>query len=359
MMSVPPLRLFTAIAASVLLLCGASHAQDPAVDVNKMIQSLKGLQDQSTTQVKSMKQAAIQQVTAAAGNPASAITLWQNAIRAMQMEGAGKENATFRAWRDTEGEVFKEREVQSAVHLNLEWLALSLQRSNGTSVKDLLTSIINYTTELLADQGMMESLEEKIKAEQDIGKAEVGPKRETQGKLTRSDVGIKKAHDSILNQNITSTAVAQWLKVGGFLNMEGWELNPGNFDGIYKQIVQPELRGELDQRVFAYWDAKLRTEADRATRSRLNYEIEKFNILRRPALLWGRAEEYAYLGQTNRAATEMFTIIKTYPTHPDAADWIAELQKMLAPPAPGTGAAPPAVSTAPAPGAPVAAPPAQ
>jgi hypothetical protein len=128
--------------------------------------------------------------------------------------------------------------------------------------------------------------------------------------------------------------------LGGYLEIEGWVQRPSDFDGIYDNIVQPELRSELSQRVFDYWDAKLRTEADRATRTKLNYEVDKFNTLRRPELLWGRAMEFAYLGQKNRAATEMFNVIKTYPTHPDAAQWIEDLQKFIAPPASGTAASP-------------------
>jgi hypothetical protein len=114
-----------------------------------------------------------------------------------------------------------------------------------------------------------------------------------------------------------------------------------------------------------YWDMKLKKEADAATRSKLSFEVDKFNTLRRPALLWNRAQEYTYLGQKNRAVTEMFNQIKTYPNHPDASDWVTALEAMLAPqPAPEAAPAPaPAPSTssalpAPAPVVPTVPPPA-
>jgi len=196
----------------------------------------------------------------------------------------------------------------------------------------------------------MDQFEEQMKRDRELpaGTHTRNPhnKEETPEDVDRA---IKELHDSILKADVGNGVVAKSLKVGGYLDIDGWEQNPGNFDGIYRNIVQPELRGQLSQRVFDYWDAKLRTEADRASRSKLTYEIDKFNSLRRPELLWGRAEEYAYIGQTNHAATEMFNLIKTYPTHPDADEWIAELKKLLTPSTSATTAAPVAPAAPPAP----------
>jgi hypothetical protein len=342
----PPLpRPAVAVLTFGLLTTASLHAQQPApdappIDVNQMLKSLSALHGQETTGVKSLKQTAYQQIATAASSVDGAINLWTDAIRATQMDGAGKENASFRTWKDTDGEVFKEREVQEAVVINLQWLALTLQRANGTEVKDMLPAIINFTSTLLAHQAVVEALEQRIKTESEQTKSLTGPKRETSEKTLRSDQNIKRTQDSILNQDVGSSVVSQSLKLGGYLEIEGWVQRPSDFDGIYDNIVQPELRSELSQRVFDYWDAKLRTEADRATRTKLNYEVDKFNTLRRPELLWGRAMEFAYLGQKNRAATEMFNVIKTYPTHPDAAQWIEDLQKFIAPPASGTAASP-------------------
>jgi hypothetical protein len=335
------------------LLAGATlHAdQDaPPVDVNGLLKQLRVLRDQQTLQAKTSKQAAIQQISAAAGSPERAFKMWEDAVQATQMDGAGKEAAQLRQWRDTEGELFKEREVQNAVHLHLEWLVLTLQRSNGATVKEMLPSIINYTKELLADQAMIEALEETIKKE----KAAPGPGRPKNNQNIKDDQATRRTHDAVLNKNIANSIIVQWLKLGDFIAVEKWENNPGNFDGIYTKIVQPELRTQKDPHVMDYWDVKLKKEADLATKTKLSFEVDKFNTQRRPTLLWNRAQEYTYLGQKNRAVTEMFNLIKTYPNHPDASEWVAALENVLAPqPAPEAAPAPATSSAVPAP-APVA-----
>jgi hypothetical protein len=342
------------------LLAGATlHAdQDvPPVDVNGLLKQLHLLRDQQATQAKASKQAAIQQLSAAASSPERAFKMWEDAVQATQMDGAGKEAAQLRQWRDTEGELYKEREVQNAVHLHLEWLVLTLQRSNGATVKELLPSIINYTKELLADQAMMDALDDTIKKEKAAPAGPGGRPRPNQN--AKDDQATRKTHDAVLNRNINNSIIVQWLKLGDFLQLEKWENSAGNFDGIYTKIVQPELRNQKDPHVMDYWDVKLKKEADAATKTKLSFEVDKFNTQRRPALLWNRAQEYTYLGQKNRAVTEMFNLIKTYPTHPDASDWVAALETVLAPP-PAPDAAPATTSAVPAaaPVAPVAPPPA-
>jgi len=162
---------------------------------------------------------------------------------------------------------------------------------------------------------------------------------------------VRKMHDKILRTDLQKSMIVGWLKLDDAVSFDKWEMVPGAYDGIYKQIVQPELRAERDPRVFEYWDTKLKKEADSATKSRLAYEVERFNNQRRPELLWNRAQEYTYLGQKNRAVTEMFNLIKQFPLHPDASDWTAALEGVLAPtpppdvaPAPINGIATPGVA---------------
>src|SRR5205085_593121 len=152
-------------------------------------------------QAKTSKQTAIQQISAAASSTERAIKLWEDAVQATEMAGAGREQSQMQNWKNTEGELFKEKEVQNAVHLNLEWLALTLQRSNGATVKDLLPAITNYTRELVTDQAWMDALDDAIQKD----KAAPGPNRQRNQK-TKDDVAIKKTHDSVL-RNMSGSVI--------------------------------------------------------------------------------------------------------------------------------------------------------
>lgn len=345
------IRPRTALLLAALLAAPPLHAQQdaPPVDVGQLLQALRTLREQQTVQVKTQKQNALQQISAVANSPERAILFWEEAIRTTQFDGMTKEGAQFRAWKEGEGEALKERAVANAVHLHLTWLALTLQRSSGAEVKDLLPAIVNYTKELSVDEAMMDALSDEMKKEREaaaIAPPGGGNRRNQQPQRRSSDAEIKRAHDNILKRNLGASPVVKWMNLNEAINVAKWENNPSDFDGIYEKIILPELRAQRDVRALEYWDIKLKKEADAATRSKLAYEVEKFNTQRRPTLLWSRAEELAQLGQKNRAVGEMFNLIKTYPAHPSAGNWITTLEQTLMPPAPAAGAASAAVPPA-------------
>jgi hypothetical protein len=131
----------------------------------------------------------------------------------------------------------------------------------------------------------------------------------------------------------------------------GWESTPGNFDGIYQNILLPEMRALKDVRIIEYWDNKIKREGEAATRSQKTFEIDKFNQVRRPSLIWSRNQDLAAVGQRNRAIADMFAQIKAFPNHPEASAWIMELEQMLAPSPPAAPAAAPTSLSTPAPAA--------
>ena len=330
--------MFPSIRRTVLALSIASlplHAQDaPPVNAAEILATLRQLRAAQTAQLKTAKQTAIQQVAGGAASGERAAALWEEAVRITQFEGAAKENAGFRAWKERDGEGLRSKEGQAAARLFFVWLGLTLQRSNGVAMKDLLPQVIAYTKEARAVDLAVEALEETIKKERESA---AGGKARAKEKVG-DDQAVKRMCDQILKRPLASSPVVQWMKVADFVAVEKWEAQPGDVDGIFQKIVLPELREEKDARVLEYWDMQLKREAEAASARRVEFEMTKFNTVRRPELLWKRASEYAAIGQKNKAAVEMLGLIKANPAHPDVATWIGELETLLAPPAPALAA---------------------
>ncbi len=334
-----PLAIFTAAVLAV----PCAYAQDgQSVDIAQMLQALRQLREQTTTKTKADKIRAIQEVNSAAASGEAAVNAWEKAVMATQFDGVTKEATAFKGWRDGEGEALKAPEAKNAARLYFQWLSLTLQRSSGVLTKDLLPAIVNYTKELAADQAAMENLADSLKREKEKDDGKHGMQRKS------NDAEVQKMHAQILQKPLGGSTVVQWLKLGEWVNVEKWEGTPGNFDGIFEKIILPELRATRDQRALEYWDIKIKREADKASQSKLEFERDKHNTQRLPTLLWKRAVEMGNVGMRNRAATEMFNIVRKYPTHPDAMEWMTKLEEMLMPPIPGTApAAPPATAPVP------------
>jgi len=336
-----------AISASALF-APASFAQDntPPVNAAQMLQALHAVRDQQNAATKASKQQIIAQVTAAASSPDKAVGLWLEAVRMTEFQGAGHESTQWMAWKNGEGEAFKEREVQNALRLYFTWLSYTLERSNGGKVKDLLPKVIAYTKDLQADLLSIEAVEDAQKKEKEMNAGK--PPVRGAKKSNTTDVNLKRVHDSILKRGLEGSLYVQWMKIGEWTQVEKWEGTPGSFDGIYKNVILPEMRLEKDPRVLDYWDMKLKMAADEANRSHLAFDVDKYNTLTVPSLLWGKYNDELLLGQKNRALTDMFTLIKKFPAHPDTAGWTSTLEGLLTP-APASAAVPAPAGNAPAP----------
>src|SRR5579871_6915433 len=116
-----PLPIFTLLAVGFLGVATAKEQQQDAapVDVNSMLRELEGMKNKTEAQIKTSKQSALQQVSAAASASDGGVSFWEAAVKATQITGAGGDANAFRVWKETDGEAFKEKEVQNAVHLHL------------------------------------------------------------------------------------------------------------------------------------------------------------------------------------------------------------------------------------------------
>ncbi len=285
------------------------------------------IREQQVKQKKSQREKAMRDVRTAGASAATAASSWEDAVRQVQFEGMPKEGTAFKEWKAGPGDALSEKECQSALQLYFRWLALTLQRANGATIRELLPTVVQYTKDLQADQVAMENLEDRMKREEEQAKDGKRGAREKRG----DDRNTKRMHDDILLQPLPGSPPVKALGIGDLLDAEAWEMNPGNLDGMFQSIILPELRALNDPRVIEFWDIKIKRESEKAQKTKLAYDLDKFNNERRPQLLWNKAHEYANLGLRNRAVTEMFMVLKTYPTHPNAGNWIAEIESLLTP----------------------------
>jgi hypothetical protein len=329
------------LATAAAMVAGSIFAQVPDApppDLRQLIEALKQLREQNESGTKSRRNSAYQQVAAAASSPERAVAYWKEAVRAVQFEGAEKEGAQLKDWREGDGEALSDRLCAGAVRLHLNWLAINLQHAAGAEMKVLLPKVLEHVAAVQADEAAAEHFAESLDKAKERGVNSPGAK-----KNVKEDSVVKRVHDQIMKLSVASGPVARWLQLGEMFGdvkrkakesgQGSWELVAGNIDGIYGSVILPEYRATKDPRLLEYWDMVLKREADRVQKNGLDVEQRDWANLKRPAILWSRAQDVLLLGQRNRAVIDMFNLIKTYPQHPEAANWIGQLETMILPPA--------------------------
>ena len=340
----------------------------PPVDMKQVLQGLKQFKEQNETGLKTRRNTAYKQIVTAAASNESAAAFWTNAVLAVQFAGVDHQTTAVRDWLKGEGEGLKAKEGANAARLHLVWLGLTIQHSAGAETKQLLPAVIDFTKQLEVDDAAIGRVAEQI----DKVKAAGVAKRPAASKALAEDTHAKKMHDSILKTPVSNSVVVRSLQIAEILGDSGrrkkkgddtqdsgWEPVPGNVNGIYNAIILPEFRDTKDPRLMEYWDMMLRKSQESIYAGMPAFDERQITQVNRPAMLWARAQDMLLIGLKNRAITEMFNLIKAYPQHPAAPQWISQFEQILTPAAPAAtifnsgGLAPPTeIPAATAPGNP-------
>src|SRR5205823_12772104 len=123
----------------------------PPVDVNAMLKSLQAIKKQQTDSVSTRRNKIMQDFFSMSSNPANAADFYLNAVKATQFAGESRAQTAFQDWKKKEAGHLKSREFQSALRLHLNYLGLTLQRSGGAEIKDMLPAVLNYAHQAQAE----------------------------------------------------------------------------------------------------------------------------------------------------------------------------------------------------------------
>ena len=329
--SLPVLVLAAGVCAGLL---GAARAQQaPAVDPKTVLAALKDLRTRQTGIITQEKSGVLAAINAAIADPGKA---YEQALAAVEQQTPGNEpprapggNRPPSAARDVrhdaeararENDRLRDRDFINGLRLQLVYLSLTWQRSMGVPNKNLLPSLIEYT-----------------------------------GQVTNADASL--APLPMYQKALGESPFVPYFQVGPYIaGLADWSDHPFDVDSIYQKTILPEMRKNKDPRLLDYWDGRLQLETARATASGNNLTVTKFNHIRRPSLLWGRAEDEQGLGNGNQAVADMLAILKVNPDHPDFDKWAAQLEGIVSaktdPPAGDVtvGPASPATLVTPTPG---------
>jgi len=331
------------LSTGVLLVATLSRAvsapQDAAaVNADAILRDLDQIEQQQKQAIRSARITAISQIKAAASNGTAAANLYEKAIEATQFDGIRNKGSSFTDWKSSHADMLRNKEMQTMLLLHLKYLVLSMERKGSDKPELFAPPALSYAVEVAAFDPVLLKQAEAIK-ENTGQKEDIAMMKE-----------VQKMKDELLTKSLAESVFVKWLRLGSWLpKADDWELAPGNISGILEKDVRPFLRQAKNPQLIETWEFEMKVLADRITFGRLEHQAEEFNTVTRPRLQFSRASDMVEIGQKNRAATEIYTMIKTYPQHPDFGKWVQSLREMLKPAEPAPAASPEAVPELPKP----------
>lgn len=292
MRSLPAFPLLLAACAGFSVAARAQQSPPP-VDPAAVLATLKDLKTRQTQTVAREKGQVLDSIRAAAADPAKA---YEQATLAVEIQGKGANEGTRMVeWRKQNADLLRDRNFLTALRLELTYLALTWQRHMGAKGRDLVPALYDYTAQVNANADAIAALK-------------------------------------LSNKSLNDSLFVKYFQVGPYINgLPEWENQPFDVDGIFQKTILPALRQDKDPRLLAYWDNKMQTEVARIDQRSNSLAVNRFNNVRRPTMLWNRAEDELLLGDRDRAVADMLAIVKAHTDHPEFDKWVARLTEVVTP----------------------------
>ena len=299
MMRPLPLLLLAAVAFGWPNLLRAQTP--PPVDPKAVLAALKDLRAKQTGIITREKSSVLAAINAALADPGKA---YEQAVAAVEQQGQGaaetarppdtRPGSKMSSVREVDhaaearkrlNDQLRDRDFVNGLRLQLVYLSLTWQHSMGAKTRDQIPALLDFTGQVMNSYETLSTLD-------------------------------------MFKRSLGESVFVNYFQVGPYINaLTDWSDRPFDVESIYQKTLLPEMRQDKDPRLLAYWDSHLQTESARATASQNNLLVNKFNHIRRPSLLWGRAEDELALGNTNQAVADMLALLKANPDHPDFDKW--------------------------------------
>ena len=148
-----------------------------------------------------------------------------------------------------------------------------------------------------------------------------------------------------LNGNISNNAFVEAYQLDRYLSTEHWSMNPLGFGDMWEKCIFPLMEKESRDGLPEQWDTRIKTEMAFREESMYKPEYELWVQNEVPVLRWARAQYLYEKGPSPvNAMADMLKIIREYPGHASAPDWLEALRELVAQ-ASGADAPPPAAET--------------
>lgn len=292
-----PLLLTLLALSTVVPAFAADDASAPNVD--SLLKEITAIEQKREQSRSTLRNAVLTKLQAGAASGPGAINVYTDAVEAVRFEGKKEKAEAFMDWKKQNSDAFRARPTQDAAQFYFRYAILAVQRKATDKPETLVAPTLAYVGDL-------------VKAAPTIAEA---PSQEVR---------------ELLSKPLGQSVVAQSLGLGEWLpDDKTWEQRAGDIAGILEKNVRPILRATKNPQLLQTWDLQMQVEADRITTGRSAHEANQFNTITRPKLQFQRAQDMVVLGQPNRAVGEMIALIRTYPDHPDFANWVRTARATL------------------------------
>jgi hypothetical protein len=272
---------------------------------------------------------ALTRLKTASASEKDALELYIACYKTEHFDKLNLKQTDFQEWRQRQDDHFKDPEFLGAILLQARFLVLALQGQDATE-KELpglilaLQNFINDETKLVSSS-VIHTTAGAVKDNDKNKKPSVRPGGPGAGRAFDSNQLLR-----TLREAIQESEFCKAFQLEEYLTRQDWAYVPSDISQIYDQIIFPYYAEKKPTELAAQWDLRIKSQLAFKEATFTTVEYQTYYKERYPELLWDKSK---YLLGKNidalKSMGDMLKVIRDYPSHPKAGDWIKEMRGMV------------------------------
>ena len=304
----------------------AGQAEESKVARAKALEELKAIEQKNEKLTQGLLEKSARDFTEAGTDKIKAVQMYLESYRNAEFGRTQEGDTRFQKWRVDNKDKIVSLDFTTAAQLHVEFLGLVCRQALGEKEAPQAGEWVAYWESLYKSKGTPENPAE---LQEPKGKEE--KKRQPGGgrKQGKKRGGGNEESDDFERPVLDSPLVRD-RQIQGFLSgVEEAEVASASVDGVFNKVVRPHLRKVKSRELMRLWDQRIAAMDEQAEEDLKTLGADDYKVLRRPELLWERADDLERMGELETAWGRKMEILRAYPYHPKVAEWIGEMKQAL------------------------------
>lgn len=295
-------------------------AEEFKLDRAKALEELKLIEQKNEKMTQDLLGKAARDFAEAGADKLKAGQLYLESYRNVEFGRTQDGDTRFQQWKVDNKEKLASADFTEALQLHVQYLGLVCRQALGEKEAPHAAEWAAYWENLFKSKDLPENPTDLPEPKTKSGKKQGTASGRRQGNVGGDEFG-RPAVDSCLVRD---------RQLQGFLaGVKEAEVASGSVDAVFNKVVRPRLREAKSRELLRLWDQRIAAMDEQVEKGAKTLGADDFKVLRRPELLWERADDLEKIGDQESAWARKMEILKSHPYHPKTEEWIAELKQAL------------------------------
>ncbi|NBS79824.1 hypothetical protein EBS57_08485 [bacterium] len=311
-----------ALVCAIAVLGARVAAEEAKLDRAKALEELKAIEEKNEKLTQGVLQKAAKELTEAGADKFKSVQVYVESYRNVEFGRAQDGETRFQQWKVDNRDRIASPDFGAAAQLHVQYVALvcrqALEEKEAPQAAPQAGEWGGYWETLFKSREIAESPGEPAEAKIPSPKKGGGGRKQ------------KKEGGNDFDRPALESPLVRDRQIQGFLEgVQEAKLSSASLVPIFNQVVRPRLRKAKSRDLMRLWDLRIAAMDEDVEKEGKTLGADDYKILKRPELMWERADDLEKMGDQEGAWAQKMGILRANPYHPKLSSWIEELKKAL------------------------------